>query len=119
MSNPSILVVDDEPAILQTLSRVVRALFPHAAIDTAIDGDAAAQAIEGGRYSLLITDYYLGATTGAQLAEHAKAIQPNMAVLMISGDLPPDDARNRTVDAFVRKPFELSELFQTLRQLAA
>jgi CheY-like chemotaxis protein len=119
VSNPSILVVDDEPIILHTLIRAIRALFPHAAIDAATDGDTAERAIHGHAYSLLITDYYLGTTTGAQLAAYAKALRPDLAVLLLSGDvLPQENAQSPEVDAFVRKPFELADLLQTVRRLA-
>ncbi len=81
----TVLIVDDEPVIRLLVSEVLRDLG-YAALQAA-DGAAGLRHIaEGPRIDLLVTDVGLpGGMNGRQLADAARARQPDLLVLFITG----------------------------------
>jgi two-component system, cell cycle response regulator CpdR len=118
MAQPAILIVDDEPFLRSTVTRALRRVCPDAAVDVAASSDEATTAIEQRSYRLLITDHYLDGATGTQLAAHAKARWPELSVLLLSGALLDIEPEARAgADAVMAKPFELTDLLQTVQRL--
>jgi two-component system CheB/CheR fusion protein len=83
---PSILVVDDDPAVLQFVERVLRAAG--AEVTAAGSGRAALRAIADGvsKPSLLLTAIELPAMTGIELSARVRALRPGIEVLMMTAD---------------------------------
>ena len=81
----TVLIVDDEPVIRMLVTEVLRDLG-YAALQ-APDGAAGLQHIAtGARIDLLVTDVGLpGGMNGRQLADAARARQPDLRVLFITG----------------------------------
>lgn len=118
MTSPAILIVDDEPALLQLLSRAVRKILPDAHVDSAATSAEAAIAIAGQPYSLLITDHFLDGATGSEIAKAAKARWPGLAVLLLSGasaEMMPTGCPS--ADLVMGKPFELRDLLHAIGHL--
>jgi DNA-binding NtrC family response regulator len=84
-SPPTILVVDDDPAVLRLMERTLsRAGYRVLAAD---GGWSAIRAYESSAapIHLLLTDVIMPDLTGPVLAERLRARQPDMQVLFISG----------------------------------
>jgi DNA-binding response OmpR family regulator len=116
--NTTILVVDDEPAVL----RVLRAVLERDGYDvlTACDVATAKQAAPGRHIALILSDIDLPDGTGLELCLWAKA-RPELAqapVLLCSGRDDPE-TRRLALEAgavdFVAKPFVVAELRERIR----
>jgi DNA-binding NtrC family response regulator len=78
-----VLVVDDDRALVQTLSEQLAALgFAAAAAHT---GDGAKKMLEAAEYSLVLLDVALPDTGGVELLREWRERHPHMPVIMISG----------------------------------
>src|ERR687885_1947519 len=111
-----VLVVDDEPAIRQLLSR---ALTGHGfTVDTAADGAAGLDMVERSPYDVVLLDVVMPGTPGTEVLPQVLERSPGQNVVMLSalGD-PRVKVRCLELGAvdYVTKPFTLAELVARLR----
>jgi CheY-like chemotaxis protein len=116
----SVLLVDDEQALLKTTQRLLEQRgFCVVAVDSA---EAALDLLSSGRsFDLLMTDVGLRRTTGLDLARQARRMQPALRVLYVSGtdaasfglECPPGSSP----DAFLEKPY--TRLWRCERQTSS
>jgi signal transduction histidine kinase len=107
----SILVVDDEVAALKTLSAALEDIGY--SVTTAINGRGALEQIKKHPFNILITDIQLPDISGLEILEMAKEINPETAVVMITGHASIEtavEAINDGAYAYVLKPAAISEL---------
>lgn len=78
-----ILLVDDEPNVLKALQRVFRQ--ENYEIVLANNGPEAIEQLRKDAFHLMISDYMMPGMTGAQVLKQAKAIQPDMIRIMLTG----------------------------------
>ncbi len=78
-----ILVVDDEPSILQTLSLILR--LQGYETTTAVNGALAVEAARTFRPHCVIADVRMPVMNGVEVAMRIKEILPECKVLLISG----------------------------------
>jgi CheY-like chemotaxis protein len=114
---PHILIIDDDPAVLRTLERVLRASRPGwevTAVPTAFD---AAERLREARYDVLITDLDMPGASGINLLKHAQQHYPNVVRIVHSARLV-DSTRYPSVgklaDVVLTKPVETPRLLETL-----
>ncbi|MBL9215325.1 MAG: PAS domain S-box protein [Opitutaceae bacterium] len=107
-----IMVVDDEPQVLQNLCRVLTRLgheaFPFGDPKRALEDFRQ----EPGFYGALVTDLTMPEMTGYDLAQQVLRLRPGLPVMLVSGNLLDDDApawREAGIRHFLRKPFDLDE----------
>ncbi len=80
---PSLLLVDDDVALLTALSRYLAA---HGfAVASSSSFDEARHHISAGRPDIVVTDVRLGAFNGLQLALLARDVRPDARVVVFSG----------------------------------
>jgi len=104
-----LLVVDDNPDILQILSSMIT-LFGHG-VDEASDGLEAIGLLQTGRYDVVVTDADMPRVDGRQLCRFVKAQRPDIHVIGMSGDLSAlKEMETAGADACLPKPFGLDEL---------
>src|SRR6478752_3753623 len=104
----TVAILDDEQAQARLLVELLSAIG-HNAIAYS-DPAAAVKAIALGGYDVLLTDLFMGNTTGWQVARRVKALAPEVAVVVVTG-WPIDDAPELAagdVDAILQKPYQLS-----------
>ncbi|HTD16704.1 MAG TPA: response regulator [Chthoniobacterales bacterium] len=111
----TILVVDDEAAILDLVQRVLK----HAGYNviTSRSGDGAWDVIERGepKVDLVLTDLVMpGSMDGFTLADSARRKYPKLPVLFMTGAVPESDekAAARTKKGLLRKPFYAKALVE-------
>jgi diguanylate cyclase (GGDEF)-like protein len=115
----SLLVVDDEPYILPTLSAL---LAPEFHVFTAESADAAEDVFRRHSVDVVLTDQNMPRRTGVQLLEWVRLNHPRTIRLLMTGYAELEDA----VDAINRghvyhyllKPWRTEELLQILRNAA-
>jgi len=83
MSAARILIVDDEPDMLENCSRIL-SRQGHACL-TAENGRAALAILEHERPDLLLTDLKMPEMDGMALLQHAHALDPTLPVIVITG----------------------------------
>src|SRR6185295_3913462 len=79
----SVLVVDDEEGIRQTLSGVLE--DEGLSVETAATGEACLAAFERRGFSCVLLDVWLPGIDGIETLERLKGVYPETAVIMISG----------------------------------
>lgn len=109
----TILLVDDEPALLRLMSTALGAAGY--AVVQARNGAEAASFFQrqGVTIDLLITDMQMPYVDGAELVAALRKLQPSLKVIGISGRA----AQAEGTDAFLTKPFAHEELLASVRAL--
>lgn len=105
------LVVDDERAIRAFLVRWLRDDGHECA--EAGDGEEALEMLSEGDFDVLLTDLRMPRMGGLELVEAARAADPELAILVVTGvdgSRAPVEALQRGAWAWIAKPFEREEL---------
>jgi len=113
-----ILVIDDEPQVLQ---QVQDFLFRkgHRAV-TARSGDEALRALLDGEFDAVLTDVRMPGMDGVTVMHEIKKLRPKLPVVMMSGhsDVNADEMIAEGAAAWINKPFsDLGKLIQTLQSV--
>jgi CheY-like chemotaxis protein len=111
----SILVVDDDRAVLELIARVLRR--SGAEVVAVSSGREAIRAIADGtsRPAVLVTDIEMPTMSGIELAARVGAMRPGIRVVMMTGDPASADAaraRPDLVAAVLLKPVTSAELLE-------
>ena len=113
-----ILVVDDEKAMLLALRGVLgREGYQ---VDTASSGEEAIRLVETGKFHVVITDLSLRGVTGMQVLEHARHVDPDVAVIMVTAygsEKIAVQAMKLGAADYVPKPFDNDELRAVVRKV--
>jgi len=113
-----VLIVDDEKSLVLAIKGVLSKEGYQ--IETAYSGEDAVRLIESGNFHVVITDLNLGGITGVQVLERAKAIDPDIAVIMItaygSEKVAVQAMKLGAVD-YIPKPFDNDELRVVVRRV--
>lgn len=114
----SVLVVDDDAAVLGVISRILRRAGGE--VTTASSGRDALQLIAAGRVNpgILLTDIDMPEMTGIELAARVAAMRPGTRIVMMTGDpASADRARQHVgmIEAVLLKPVTIEELVEAMR----
>ena len=110
-AQPTLLIVDDDPAIRRLLTALLGAAG-YASLEAA-DRESALACIRDRAPALALVDVRLGAENGLELLSALKSQHPEMSVIMISGLGSVEsavEAMQRGADNFVVKPIERERL---------
>lgn len=111
MKGKTLLLVDDEPIILQSLSADLIAEGYH--VTTAESGERAIAELKQGRFDLVITDLRLQGLDGIQVLKQTKEITPHIPVIILTGHGDMTSAINALrlgADDYMFKPCDIDEL---------
>jgi DNA-binding NtrC family response regulator len=104
--NEQILIVDDEPLMCKSLGEVVRRAGYN--VVTASNGYEALEYLQQEQVSVIITDMNMPKMDGIEVLKQAKAIIPNISVIIITGYATVDTAveamKYGAID-YITKPF--------------
>jgi len=114
-----ILLVDDEKDFGVGLTRLLGRKFPDEKIHAVLSGDEALAALERESYGLMLSDLNMPGMDGVELLRMAKAVQPDLGVVMLTAY----GTVTTAVDAlkigaydFLTKPVEPETLFQVVER---
>jgi len=115
-----ILIVDDEPDLLETLVEVVRNLGYE--VKGASDGEEAIERFKAWRPDVIIIDRNMPKMDGISCARRILEVDPQMRIIIASGyaeSTAPeiDEAIRRAVRDYITKPFRTAELSQALARV--
>ena len=111
----TVLVVDDEPAVLEATSRILRQ-NGYATLEAATYEEALALAASRD-FQLLLTDSVMPRMSGATLAERVAGRKPGLAILYMSGQaqgMPVQQRDPGEETARIQKPFDQQTLLETV-----
>ncbi len=121
LSQATILLVDDEPALLEIIGKWLR-MEGCAKVLTAPDGEEALQVLAGNHVDLLITDVRMPRVDGIALVRQlAELPHPCPSVIFVSGfgDVDVREMYSLGVESFLAKPFQRHELLASIRNALA
>ncbi len=114
-----VLVVEDEEAVRQLITRVLRAAGHR--VTEAESSAAARTATETARFDVIVTDVVLGSEGGIDLLEHMRATQSDATLVVLSGFVPDPErlaALAQRGAVFLPKPFGAAALLAALPRRA-
>jgi two-component system, OmpR family, response regulator len=113
-----ILVVDDEPNILDVISMALR--FQGFEVETAANGREALSAVRAFQPHLMLLDIMLPDMEGFEVAQRLGAERAGLPIVFLTArDTTEDKVRGLTMggDDYVTKPFSLEELVARIRAI--
>jgi DNA-binding response OmpR family regulator len=113
----TVLVVEDDAA-LRMLCRINLDLEGYRVLE-AETIDRAAELLSAEPVHVVLLDLHVGDRHGLELLPQLREEHPETAVCLLSGTSETDPPDEEGVDEFIRKPFELDVLTDTVRRLAA
>lgn len=115
MPTSRVLIVDDDPQMRAMLSLLVG--LASVTAETAADADGALAAVSVARPDVVLVDVHLQGRDGFALAAELRAREPEMRVVVMSGDIASDAMQARAASmgvAFLPKPFDPPTLLAVL-----
>jgi len=120
MANPKVLVVDDDPGILQLISIRLEAMgFDVTAVES---GEKALDSMTVARPDIVITDLRMDGMDGLALSDAIHEVNQSLPVIILTahGTIPEAvDATRRGVFSFLSKPFDGKALVEHINKALA
>ena len=118
MTAPWVLVVDDDPGTRTNLADILADLGYR--VDTAPDGPSALELVRTNPYDVALLDYKMPGLTGLEVFAQARALHPDLAVVLVTGHGTPeivDEANRLGFASILLKPFTSDELRSTVEKV--
>ena len=96
-----VLLVDDDQKVLGTLTEILRSVGH--IVTAAASGGAALTAYEPGRFDVVLTNLGMAGMNGWELAERVRRVDPDIAILLITGWGLRDEEHGRLKTLKIRK----------------
>jgi len=117
--DPSVLLVDDDPALLEALSEALGLRFKTIMVDVCDSGAAALELVARKDYDAVITDIKMPGMDGLELVARLREQTPDIPTLLITGhgetDLAIQAIRTGAFD-FIQKPIDRDYLMAALKR---
>jgi CheY-like chemotaxis protein len=113
-----ILIVDDAGPVVVLCVNVLQALGY--AVKGANRGETAVELLRKERFDLMVLDYKMPGMTGFDVYRQAKALYPDLAVVLVTGHGSPEvvsEANRMGFDSILLKPFTSEELRGTVEKV--
>ena len=113
---PSILVIDDEAAIRETLKEILE--YEKYDVTLAEDGAKGLQLLQKNNFDVILSDVKMPGIDGMELLDRVQALAPDVPMVMISGHGSVEmaiEATKKGAYDFITKPPDLNRLLITLR----
>jgi DNA-binding NtrC family response regulator len=119
MDAPQILLVDDDPATLQGLSRMLPLHMQGLKVDLAASAFDALERMQRCDYDAIVSDIMMPGLNGLELLARVKLLRPTTPTLLITGSLEPallQRAMSAGAYDFIQKPIDRLLLVGALKR---
>jgi two-component system, sensor histidine kinase and response regulator len=114
-----VLIVDDDPALLEALSTTLQLRMEDTAVDTCDSARAALDRIHAADYDAIVADIKMPAMDGMELLAEIRKVRPDTPTLLITGhgehDLAVQALRNGAND-YIQKPIDREYFVASLKR---
>ena len=119
-SVPRILLVDDDPVLLQGLYDMLTYRLRPVVVVVHASSDDVVPKVREGNYDVVVCDLKMPRHGGLEVIRDIKAAKPDQAVILITGcieEVIEQQARDEGANAILRKPFNRDEVVRVIRSL--
>ncbi|MBM4322923.1 MAG: GAF domain-containing protein [Deltaproteobacteria bacterium] len=112
-----ILVIDDEEAVRDILSRMLRTKGHQ--VDVAEDGDVGIERFKSNTFDLVFTDLGMPKMSGWEVGKALKALDPAIPVIMVTGwgmELDRGKMGESGIDLIISKPFNFDQVTDLINE---
>lgn len=114
-----VVVVDDDPVLVEVYKIALEKDYEVSGFS---QPNQALDHLRGQGADILVTDYTMPELNGIELSREAKALNPSIKIMLISGAFnmvwgSPKIASDEVVDHFMAKPFGVNDLLDRCRRL--
>jgi DNA-binding NtrC family response regulator len=118
--HPTILLIDDDAALLAGLAEMLTIRLEPVHVETCPRSAFAVRMVQQGRYDVILCDVWMPEINGLDLLPRLREAAPNAPILMMSAALSPS-VRNRAfadgATGFLSKPFDRDALTMEIKQI--
>jgi DNA-binding response OmpR family regulator len=118
MPNTRVLLVEDNPGLLDTLADILRATGMD--VDTALDAPAALSLVADGRYDVAVVDMVLPGPSGVEVIRKFKASSPATRIIVCTAYYDSEllvQAQALGIDRTIHKPADPVMLIGLIKKL--
>ena len=115
-----ILVVDDDPGMLDTLMDVLSATGYETSV--AASGNAALEMAQAGRFDLVLMDIQMPGLNGVQVLHALRVLDPTIVVIMMTaytGDELVAESQRTTGFSVLSKPLDLDQVLPLVKSIVS
>ena len=117
---PRILVVDDEPDILESLGDLFAAALDQVEVVTAPSGDHALGILSAQRIDLVVSDYKMPGMNGLQFLEKARTLAPQVPRILMTAfpdlEIAISAINDARIETFFTKPLDPDKIVAVVRK---
>lgn len=117
-SDTSLLVVDDEPELLDMIAEILR--LKYSRVDMANSGETALEQLSKRDYDIVLTDLGMPGVSGWEVARNVKEKHPESRVILVTGwgmQAENELKHHEYVDKVISKPYELHHLIRIIEEM--
>ncbi|MGB1587103.1 MAG: response regulator [Thermoplasmatota archaeon] len=113
-----ILLVDDEPDILESLQELLEAAIPGSEVTVAESGEAALEHLRKGSFHVLVSDYKMPGMNGMELLREARRVAPATPRVLMTAfpdlQIAIEAINDARIENFFTKPLDPEEVVEVL-----
>jgi CheY-like chemotaxis protein len=120
MSIPRILLVDDDPVLLQGLCDMLTYRLRPAVVVVHASSDDAAAKVQEGQYDVVVCDLKMPGQGGLEVIHQIKRANPDQCIILITGCIEEsidEKAYMEGANAVLRKPLDRDEVVSIIKSL--
>lgn len=117
---PTVLIVDDEPDILESLGDLFAAALEDLQVRTALTGDAALAILQKEPVDLILSDYKMPGMNGLEFLEKARGLAPQVPRILMTAfpdlDVAIAAINEARIETFFAKPLDPDKIVKVVRE---